>query len=91
MEILLLRHGKTSGNYEHRYVGRTDEPLCPEGIENLKALFAQNITHPNEPVGCFFKTVYRKPKLPCFVSPMLRCRQSLDLILQNIYKYYYII
>ncbi len=27
MRIVLLRHGKTKGNEEHRYVGRTDEPL----------------------------------------------------------------
>lgn len=30
MEILLVRHGKTRGNLEGRYVGRTDEPLLPE-------------------------------------------------------------
>ena len=27
MEILLLRHGKTQGNLERRYVGSTDEPI----------------------------------------------------------------
>jgi alpha-ribazole phosphatase len=32
MEVLLIRHGKTSGNVARRYVGRTDEPLCEEGI-----------------------------------------------------------
>ncbi|MCD8249572.1 MAG: histidine phosphatase family protein [Lachnospiraceae bacterium] len=35
-EILLLRHGKTAGNLEHRYVGCcTDEPLCEEGRREL--------------------------------------------------------
>ncbi|MCC8139669.1 MAG: histidine phosphatase family protein [Lachnospiraceae bacterium] len=35
-EILLLRHGKTTGNLEHRYVGCcTDEPLCEEGRREL--------------------------------------------------------
>lgn len=28
----------TAGNKEKRYIGRTDEPLCPEGMEILKAL-----------------------------------------------------
>ena len=35
MEILLIRHGKTRGNLEGRYVGRTDEPLLPEEKERL--------------------------------------------------------
>ncbi len=36
MEILLIRHGKTRGNLERRYVGRTDEPLLPEEAERLR-------------------------------------------------------
>lgn len=37
-EILLIRHGKTAGNLEGRYIGsRTDEPLCPDGIAELQA------------------------------------------------------
>ena len=35
MEILFIRHGKTRGNLEGRYVGRTDEPLLPEVSEQL--------------------------------------------------------
>lgn len=31
LTLVLLRHGRTSGNDLHRYVGRTDEPLSPEG------------------------------------------------------------
>lgn len=37
MLLYLIRHGKTAGNLERRYVGRTDEPLCQEGIRELKA------------------------------------------------------
>ncbi|NLB29599.1 MAG: histidine phosphatase family protein [Clostridiales bacterium] len=32
MEVVLLRHAQTAGNLERRYIGRTDEPLCPEGV-----------------------------------------------------------
>ena len=32
MEILLIRHGETKGNREHRYIGKTDEPLTPEAL-----------------------------------------------------------
>ncbi|MCC8029398.1 MAG: histidine phosphatase family protein [Lachnospiraceae bacterium] len=35
LEILLLRHGKTQGNLERRYVGRTDEPLLASAAAEL--------------------------------------------------------
>ncbi|MCR5415588.1 MAG: histidine phosphatase family protein [Pseudobutyrivibrio sp.] len=34
--IHLIRHGKTQGNIEKRYIGVTDEGLCQEGIDALK-------------------------------------------------------
>ena len=38
MEVYLLRHGRTAGNRERRYIGgRTDEPLCEEGIRAAEA------------------------------------------------------
>ena len=27
MKLILIRHGKTKGNREKRYIGKTDEPL----------------------------------------------------------------
>ncbi|MBQ3104644.1 MAG: histidine phosphatase family protein [Lachnospiraceae bacterium] len=38
MQILMIRHGKTSGNAHMRYIGRTDEPLSQAGISQLQAL-----------------------------------------------------
>ena len=38
MNILLIRHGMTEGNKKHRYIGITDEPLCPEGVEQLQKI-----------------------------------------------------
>ncbi|MGN0666847.1 MAG: histidine phosphatase family protein [Huintestinicola sp.] len=38
MNIYLIRHGKTAGNLEKRYIGRTDEPLCSQGITELEKL-----------------------------------------------------
>lgn len=35
MKIILIRHGKTAGNVQKRYIGKTDEPLCEEGISGL--------------------------------------------------------
>lgn len=37
LSIILLRHGKTQGNLDNRYNGRTDDPLCKEGIAEAEA------------------------------------------------------
>ncbi len=34
--IVLIRHGMTQGNKEHRYVGTTDEGLLPKSVEQLR-------------------------------------------------------
>lgn len=36
--ILLIRHGLTEGNLEKRYIGATDQPLCPQGEDQARAL-----------------------------------------------------
>lgn len=38
MKIIFIRHGKTAGNLEKRYIGRTDELLCEEGISELESI-----------------------------------------------------
>ena len=38
MDVDLLRHSLTAGNLAHRYVGRTDEPLCAEGLARIRQL-----------------------------------------------------
>ena len=38
MIINFIRHGKTAGNLENRYIGRTDEPLCDAGISKLGSI-----------------------------------------------------
>ena len=35
LKIWLIRHGMTEGNRHQRYIGVTDEALCPEGVELL--------------------------------------------------------
>ena len=66
MKLTFIRHGKTSGNLEGRYVGRTDEPLCSEGRDELICRKMRG-EYPDEP-------------LMVFVSPMLRCRESAEII-----------
>ena len=54
--ILLIRHGMTWGNLEKRYIGRTDQELCPAGIEKAKPVA-------NELPAC--DKVFSSPLLRC--------------------------
>ena len=36
VKMIFLRHGKTKGNLEGRYIGTTDEDLCESGINQIK-------------------------------------------------------
>ena len=36
--IYFIRHGATAGNLARRYIGRTDEPLCPLGRKQVRKL-----------------------------------------------------
>ncbi len=35
-----IRHGETEGNLSHRYIGRSDQDLCPEGMLSAARLYA---------------------------------------------------
>lgn len=66
MKIYLIRHGKTAGNLAGRYIGTTDEPLCPEGREELA------------------RGRYPFAVEALYVSPLLRCRQSADILFPGV-------
>ncbi len=63
--ISLIRHAKTQGNLERRYIGRTDEPLCCEGRTALKRMIDASAYPAVELV---------------FSSPMKRCIETAALI-----------
>ena len=67
--IHLIRHGLTDANLQGRYIGcRTDLPLCPEGVKELRLLKEQ-------------KEYPHIEKL--YSSPMLRCKQSGAIIYEG--------
>ena len=68
IELYLIRHGATKANREHRYLGRTEEPLSEEGREALKA-FQRKGLYPN-PASL----------QALFVSPLERCRETAELL-----------
>lgn len=65
IRICLIRHAKTQGNLERRYIGRTDEPLCLSGREELEQLISE---------GCY-------PECEAlYTSPMRRCLETAAMI-----------
>ncbi|HHW46141.1 MAG TPA: histidine phosphatase family protein [Clostridiales bacterium] len=69
LKVHLLRHGLTDGNKNGQYIGVTDLPLNKEGIEELNWLKI-NAVYPDVRIG--------------FVSPLLRCRQSMEILYPDI-------
>lgn len=65
LTVTWIRHGRTKGNEEHRYLGKTDEPLSENGIGQL---MEQKETEKKD-AGTFL-----------FSSPMLRCIQTAELL-----------
>lgn len=65
LTVWLIRHGKTEGNLRGSFVGRIDQPVAPEGREELTGLVKKGIYPAAQAV---------------FSSPMLRCRQTAALL-----------
>ena len=65
INLLLIRHGKTPSNREHRYLGVTEETLSGEGRKQLEILAEKDIL---------------KKTWLLFISPMLRCQESAGIL-----------
>lgn len=65
MEVYLIRHGKTKGNEQKRYIGSTEESLSSAGKQQLFTYLSQGIYPQTD-------TLY--------LSPMIRCVESGNLI-----------
>lgn len=65
MHIYFVRHGKTKGNEEGRYIGTTDEKLSEKGKQQLKEKLQESI---------YPKAAY------IYVSPMKRCMETAELL-----------
>ncbi|MGN0349314.1 MAG: histidine phosphatase family protein [Roseburia sp.] len=63
--LVLIRHGATAANKEHRYLGKTDEPLSKEGEKELAE----------------YKKLQCYPDVDLlFTSPMKRCVQTAGIL-----------
>ncbi len=67
-KLYLIRHGMTKGNLEGRFVGRTDLPLCPEGVRELEKMQEE----------------YEYPDVQkVYSSPMTRCVETAEILYPN--------
>lgn len=66
--IALIRHGLTKGNLSKCYIGKTEEPLCEEGIHELLLKKLKGSYPSSEKIYC---------------SPMLRCQMTANLLYPN--------
>ena len=67
-KITWIRHGMTQANGEHRYLGKTDEPLSETGIRLLQEKKKEYFSSPPEFL---------------YTSPMKRCVQTAELLFER--------
>jgi len=68
MRIWLIRHFRTQGNLERRYIGRTDEPILPGQTGNIL---------------CCPEKIITSPMLRCRQTARLLFQKEPDLICEN--------
>jgi alpha-ribazole phosphatase len=65
LTVYLIRHARTPGNEQKKYIGVTDEPLSQGGRAELKTCAERGVYPPVDFV---------------YVSPMRRCRETAEII-----------
>lgn len=73
MKLLLIRHGMTLGNTLSRYIGTTDEPLCPEGKNQIRSR-----TYPPA------ELIFSSPMLRCLETARLIYPESVPEVIKEL-------
>lgn len=63
--LILIRHGRTAGNLRRAYIGRSDEPLCAQGKEEILSRLR---------TGCY------PPAARVYCTPLRRTAETARLI-----------
>ena len=66
--LYIMRHGKTEWNKKKKLQGRTDIPLCREGIEMAEKAREE------------YKDVHLDI---CYCSPLIRARKTAEILLEG--------
>lgn len=87
-QIDLIRHGRTKGNEERRYVGRTDKGLSPAGRLELCKIreYLDGAERSGDNLDSEKRACTRQNALPdvVFQSPLRRCQESADILFPGI-------
>ena len=73
INCIFIRHGCTVSNREHRYLGRTDEPLDEAGVFELENALNNGVYKALEENSLKEQII--------ITSPMRRCKQTAEIIL----------
>lgn len=73
MQMIFIRHGKTKGNEERRYVGKTDQSLSPLGIKEI-----QEKTYPKADI------VFASPRKRCIETARLIYPKHSPIIVEGL-------
>lgn len=73
IQINLIRHGKTQGNLLRRYIGTTDEPLCSEGMEQIRGR-----KYPDA------EAVFISPRKRCMETAHIIYPDTISLVLEDL-------
>ena len=73
INCIFIRHGCTVSNIEHRYLGRTDEPLDEAGVVELENALNNGVYKALEGNSLKEQII--------ITSPMRRCKQTAEIIL----------
>lgn len=71
IKCIFIRHGITASNREHRYLGKTDEPLDEAGIQQIKQVAGSGIYD-------------RAKNIKIYSSPLCRCIQTAKIIFPDV-------
>lgn len=72
-QVILIRHGKTKGNEEGRYLGKTDLPLSPLG--------RQEVENSEYPVA---EIVFTSPRLRCIETAKIIYPESKPIVIDGL-------
>ena len=71
IKCIFIRHGSTASNREHRYLGKTDEPLDEAVIQQIKQAAGSGIYD-------------RAKNIKIYSSPLCRCIQTAKIIFPDL-------
>lgn len=78
IKCVFIRHGSTASNREHRYLGKTDEPLDEIGIHYIKQAVDNGI------YKVALTDTLNKSEVEIYSSPLCRCIQTAKIIFPDL-------